>query len=371
MIEFSVSAINNYIKNLLANDINLRSIAIEGEVCAFKEPSKTGHLYFELKDEDSRIRCVFFNIYSKYDEIPFEEGDSVVLNGRVDVYIKFLELKEQLEKEGLFDITKRQIPLNPKNIGLITSPSGSALRDFIAVIKRRYPLANIFLYPVHVQGVETVNEVCRAINYFNTKELDVVVLTRGGGSYEELAVFNNEKIARKLAESIHPTVSAIGHEPDYLITDFVSDLRAATPTAAAEIITPDIYQDIYNLEDRFNLMINSYLYYLNDERKNLKAIENLINLKSPIKKIKNSKEQLVEKNRTLNQFMRLSILKYKNQLKDYSSQLIPFDTQKILDKGYTITVDEDGKLLSEKVNYNKGDKLKTIFDKGSLISEII
>lgn len=393
MIEFSVSAINNYIKNLLANDINLRSIAIEGEVCAFKEPSKNGHLYFELKDEDSRIRCVFFNIYSKYDEIPFEEGDSVVLNGRVDVYeksgqyqfiaseakvqglgdlyIKFLELKEQLEKEGLFDITKRQIPLNPKNIGLITSPSGSALRDFIAVIKRRYPLANIFLYPVHVQGVETVNEVCRAINYFNTKELDVVVLTRGGGSYEELAVFNNEKIARRLAETIHPTVSAIGHEPDYLITDFVADLRAATPTAAAEIITPDIYQDIYNLEDRFNLMINSYLYYLNDERKNLKAIENLINLKSPIKKIKNSKEQLVEKNRTLNQFMRLSILKYKNQLKDYSSQLIPFDTQKILDKGYTITVDEDGKLLSEKVNYNKGDKLKTIFDKGSLISEII
>lgn len=393
MIEFSVSAINNYIKNLLANDINLRSIAIEGEVCAFKEPSKNGHLYFELKDEDSRIRCVFFNIYSKYDEIPFEEGDSVVLNGRVDVYersgqyqfiaseakvqglgdlyIKFLELKEQLEKEGLFDITKRQIPLNPKNIGLITSPSGSALRDFIAVIKRRYPLANIFLYPVHVQGVETVNEVCRAINYFNTKELDVVVLTRGGGSYEELAVFNNEKISRKLAESIHPTVSAIGHEPDYLITDFVADLRAATPTAAAEIITPDIYQDIYNLEDRFNLMINSYLYYLNDERKNLKAIENLINIKSPIKKIRNSKEQLVEKNRTLNQYMRLSILKYKNQLKDYSSQLIPFDTQKILDKGYTITVDEDGKLLSEKVNYNKGDKLKTIFDKGSLISEII
>lgn len=393
MIEFSVSAINNYIKNILVNDINLRSIAIEGEVCAFKEPSKNGHLYFELKDEDSRIRCVFFNILSKYDEIPFEEGDSVILEGRIDVYeragqyqfivseakvqglgdlyIKFLQLKEQLEKEGLFDLTKRPLPLKPKNIGLITSPSGSALKDFISVIKRRYPLANIYLYPVHVQGVETVNEVCRAIDYFNSKDLDVVVLTRGGGSYEELAVFNNEKIARKLAESIHPTVSAIGHEPDFLITDFVADLRAATPTAAAELISPDIYQDIYNLEDKLELMINNYFIYFNDERKNLKALENIINLKSPIKKLKNNKAQLLEKNTTLNQSMRLMILKYKNQLKDYSSQLIPFDTQKLLKKGYTITVDENGKLLSEKSSYNKGDKLKTIFDKGSLISEII
>ena len=144
-----------------------------------------------------------------------------------------------------------------------------------------------------------------------------------------------------------------------------------TPTAAAELISPDIYQDIYNLQDRLELMINNYFIYFNDERKNLKALENIINLKSPIKKLKNSKVQLSEKNRTLNQSMRLMILKYKNQLKDYSSQLIPFDTQKLLKKGYTITVDDNGKLLSEKTNYNKGDKLKTIFDKGSLISEII
>lgn len=335
----------------------------------------------------------FFNILSKYEEIPFEEGDSVILEGRIDVYeragqyqfivseakvqglgdlyIRFLQLKEQLEKEGLFDVTKRPLPLEPKNIGLITSPSGSALKDFISVIKRRYPLANIYLYPVHVQGVETVNEVCRAIDYFNSKDLDVVVLTRGGGSYEELAVFNNEKIARKLAESIQPTVSAIGHEPDFLITDFVADLRAATPTAAAELISPDIYQDIYNLQDRLELMINNYFIYFNDERKNLRALENIINLKSPIKKLKNSKEQILEKNKTINQSMRLKILKYKNELKDYSSQLIPFDTQKLLKKGYTITVDENGELLSEKSSYNKGDKLKTIFEKGSLISEII
>ena len=393
MIEFSVSAINNYIKNILSSDINLKSVSLEGEVCAFKEPSKNGHLYFELKDEDARIRCVFFNITSKYTELPFKEGDNVVLDGRIDVYeksgqyqfiasnvkveglgdlyIKFLELKQSLEKEGLFELTKRQMPLYPKKIGLITSPTGAAIRDFTSVIKRRFPIASVFLYPVHVQGIETVNEVCRAIDCFNNLDMDIVVLTRGGGSYDELAVFNNEKIARKLAESIHPTVSAIGHEPDFLITDFVADLRAATPTAAAEVITPNLRDIIYSINDKIESNLNNIFKSIENERIVLNNYNRILNLKSPINQIHDGIEKINYLKSKLDQSFKLKLFAEKNSLNKLDSRLLPYNVNDILNRGYSITVDQNGDLISNAKSFNKGDKIKTIFNKGSIISEII
>lgn len=393
MIEFSVSAINSYIKNILTSDINLKSVSLEGEVCAFKDASKNGHLYFELKDEDSRIRCVFFNIFSKFSEVPFKEGDNVSLTGRIDVYeksgqyqfivtdvkisgvgdlyIKFLELKKRLSEEGLFDITKRELPLYPYKIGLITSPTGAAIRDFTAVIKRRFPIAKIYLYPVHVQGIETVNGVCNAINKFNKMDLDLVVLTRGGGSYDELAVFNNEKIARHLATSIHPTVSAIGHEPDYLITDFIADYRAATPTAAAEIITPDLYGINALMSERLNRNTNIILSKIENDKKTLDYYDRMINLKSPLKLIKNYKTDIENLEYRLINNSKLMILNEKNRLNNLKSKLIPYDVKNILDRGYSITVDENGELLLNMDSFNKGDKIKTIFNRGSILSEII
>lgn len=393
MIEFSVSAINNYIKNILSSDINLKSVSLEGEVCAFKEPSKNGHLYFELKDEDARIRCVFFNITSKYTELPFKEGDNVVLDGRIDVYeksgqyqfivsnvkveglgdlyIKFLELKQSLEKEGLFELTKRQMPLYPKKIGLITSPTGAAIRDFTSVIKRRFPIANVYLYPVHVQGIETVNEVCRAIDFFNNLDMDIVVLTRGGGSYDELAVFNNEKIARKLAESIHPTVSAIGHEPDFLITDFVADLRAATPTAAAEVITPNLRDIIYSINDKIESNLNNIFKSIENERIVLNNYNRILNLKSPINQIHDGIEKIYYLKSKLDQSFKLKLFAEKNSLNKLDSRLLPYNVNDILNRGYSITVDQNGDLISNAKSFNKGDKIKTIFNKGSIISGII
>lgn len=393
MIEFSVSAINNYIKNILSSDINLKSVSLEGEVCAFKEPSKNGHLYFELKDEDARIRCVFFNITSKYTELPFKEGDNVVLDGRIDVYeksgqyqfiasnvkveglgdlyIKFLELKQSLEKEGLFELTKRQMPLYPKKIGLITSPTGAAIRDFTSVIKRRFPIASVFLYPVHVQGIETVNEVCRAIDFFNNLDMDIVVLTRGGGSYDELAVFNNEKIARKLAESIHPTVSAIGHEPDFLITDFVADHRAATPTAAAEVITPNLRDIIYSINDKIESNLNNIFKSIENERIVLNNYNRILNLKSPINQIHDGIEKIYYLKSKLDQSFKLKLFEEKNSLNKLDSRLLPYNVNDILNRGYSITVDQNGDLISNAKSFNKGDKIKTIFNKGSIISEII
>ena len=393
MIEFSVSAINNYIKNILSSDINLKSVSLEGEVCPFKEPSKNGHLYFELKDEDARIRCVFFNITSKYTELPFKEGDNVVLDGRIDVYeksgqyqfiasnvkveglgdlyIKFLELKQSLEKEGLFELTKRQMSLYPKKIGLITSPTGAAIRDFTSVIKRRFPIASVFLYPVHVQGIETVNEVCRAIDCFNNLDMDIVVLTRGGGSYDELAVFNNEKIARKLAESIHPTVSAIGHEPDFLITDFVADLRAATPTAAAEVITPNLRDIIYSINDKIESNLNNIFKSIENERIVLNNYNRILNLKSPINQIHDGIEKINYLKSKLDQSFKLKLFAEKNSLNKLDSRLLPYNVNDILNRGYSITVDQNGDLISNAKSFNKGDKIKTIFNKGSIISEII
>lgn len=393
MIEFSVSEINSYIKNILSSDINLKSVSLEGEVCAFKDASKNGHLYFELKDEDSRIRCVFFNIFSKYTEIPFKEGDNVVLKGRIDVYeksgqyqfivsevkksgvgdlyLKFIELKNQLKEEGLFDVTKRQIPLYPYKIGLITSPTGAAIRDFTTVIKRRFPVAQIYLYPIHVQGIETVNGVCNAIDAFNEMDLDIVVLTRGGGSYDELAVFNNEKIARHLIKSIHPTVSAIGHEPDYLITDFVADMRASTPTAAAEIITSDLYALNDLLSNRLNGSINWILNRIESERNKLDQYERIVNLKSPKKLINDYKVNISNQEFKLINLYKLIIMKERNNLNTLKSKLIPYDIKNILDRGYSITVDKNGELLLNVEQFNKGDKIKTIFNKGSIVSEII
>lgn len=393
MIEFSVSEINSYIKNILSSDINLKSVSLEGEVCAFKDASKNGHLYFELKDEDSRIRCVFFNIFSKYTEIPFKEGDNVVLKGRIDVYeksgqyqfivsevkksgvgdlyLKFIELKNQLKEEGLFDVTKRQIPLYPYKIGLITSPTGAAIRDFTTVIRRRFPVAQIYLYPIHVQGIETVNGVCNAIDAFNDMDLDIVVLTRGGGSYDELAVFNNEKIARHLIKSIHPTVSAIGHEPDYLITDFVADMRASTPTAAAEIITPDLYALNDLLSERLNGSIKWILNRIESERNKIKQYERIVNLKSPQKLIDDYKTNINNQEFKLVNLYKLIIMNEKNNLNTLKSKLIPYDIKNILDRGYSITVDKNGELLLNVDKFNKGDKIKTIFNKGSIVSEII
>ncbi len=392
MLEFSVSGINNYIKRIITSDINLKSVQLEGEVCPFKEPSRGGHLYFELKDEDARIKCVLFNAVKQYAELPFKEGDHIILEGRIDLYekagtyqfivssvkveglgelyIKFLELKEKLDKEGLFEKTKRTLPERPNIVGIITSPTGAAINDFCAVIRRRFPTMELILYPVHVQGVETINEVCSAIDYFNKIEVDLVVLTRGGGSYEELAVFNNEKIARKLSESIHPTVSAIGHEPDYLITDFVADLRAATPTAAAELISPDLFAEFEQLNyDLTNSLykINNAIVYAGDELDNYKR---MLEYLSPFKKYNRLRDELnLIYNKISSEIFRI-VSNEKLSLIRLYKKIMPFDKDAILSKGYTITIGEDGRPISISNLVKEGKLLKTVYEGGKVISII-
>jgi exodeoxyribonuclease VII large subunit len=261
---FSVSELNGYIKRLMSVDPILNAVKVSGEIGNFKAHG-SGHAYFTLKDEDSRINCVMFSShFQRLNFIP-KDGERFELFGRVSVYEKngnyqlyvnemipdglgelhmqFVKLKNKLEKEGLFDEQlKKKLKSSPQKIAVITSPTGAAIQDVISVLKRRNPLLHILVIPANVQGDKTVGDVVTAFRSIEKMtDLDAVILTRGGGSYEELFVFNSELIARKIFECKFPVISAIGHEIDFTIADFVADLRAPTPSAAAELVTDDIW----------------------------------------------------------------------------------------------------------------------------------
>ncbi len=275
--EFSVSEINSYIKRLFDNDRALNAISVRGEISNLTY-HRTGHLYFTLKDEDSQIRAVMFRSSASSLKFMPENGMKVIVRGSVNVYsqsgnyqiyvtsiqpdgigalyMAYEQLKQNLDAEGLFsEEYKKEIPAYPKKIGVITSPTGAAVRDIINVTGRRFPLAEIYIYPSLVQGDGAEDNLIEAIDYFEASRLvDVIIIGRGGGSIEDLWAFNGEKLARRIFDSVTPIISAVGHETDFTICDFVADLRAPTPSAAAEIAVPDTRELLLRLSgfyDRF------------------------------------------------------------------------------------------------------------------------
>ena len=260
----TVSQLNNYIKTLFESDDVLCQIAVRGEISNFKNHYSTGHLYFSLKDSESLIRCVMFSSYASRLAFAPDNGMTVTLYGRVSLYprdgsyqiyvsnmipdgigdqhIAFEMLKRKLEAEGLFDQSrKKPLPKFPRSVGVVTSATGAAIRDILNVLSRRYPVAEVLIYPALVQGDGAANSVANGIKYFNKSNNppDVIIIGRGGGSGEDLGAFNDESLARTVAASDIPIISAVGHETDFAITDFVADLRAPTPSAAAELAVPD------------------------------------------------------------------------------------------------------------------------------------
>ena len=259
---FSVTELNNYIKNLFDGNRTLSAVTVKGEISNFKNHS-TGHLYFSLKDEEGQIRAVMFR--SKAMSLKFmpESGMRVIAHGSVTIYprdgsyqlyvnslqpdgigalyLAYEQLKDKLYQEGLFDEShKKPIPYAPQSVGVITSPTGAAVRDIINVISRRFPIATVYLYPALVQGEGAEESLISGLDYFEKSALaDVIILGRGGGSIEDLWAFNGERLARKIFAATTPIISAVGHETDFTIADFVSDLRAPTPSAAAELAVPD------------------------------------------------------------------------------------------------------------------------------------
>lgn len=262
----SVAALNLYVKSLLEGDEKLSYIAVKGEISNFKTHFASGHWYFTLKDSASAVKCVMFRGANSKVRFEVKDGTEVLVFGRVSLYekdgsfqlyaddmklsgsgdisLRFNLLKEKLEKEGLFDQSeKRKLPRFPKKIAVVTSIGGAAVRDILNILNRRYPLCEVLLCPVSVQGENAAREITDMLNkVYEQDGIDVIIIGRGGGSAEDLDAFNNEALARKVYESPVPIISAVGHETDFTICDFTADLRAPTPSAAAELAVPDIFE---------------------------------------------------------------------------------------------------------------------------------
>ena len=296
MKPLKVSEVNGYIKRIIAGDIVLSNLQVEGEISNFKH-HYSGHMYFSLKDDKSKIKCVMFKSDNENIGIKLEEGTKVTASGYVSVfdregdyqiYIRNIEtrgtgdlykayenLKNKLQKEGLFDEkNKKEIPFLPKKIGIVTSGTGAAIKDIVSIIRRRYPPCNLLIYPTLVQGINAPKELINGLNYLdNLEDVDLIIAGRGGGSIEELFAFNDEDLARTIYNLKKPIISAVGHESDYTIADFVADLRAPTPSAAAELAVPDMSFLYDNLNSKYRSLMNYYNKTIETVKNELRMVE--------------------------------------------------------------------------------------------------
>ena len=373
-----ISEVNSYIKRILTNDVILYNLKVKGEISNFKVHS-SGNVYLSLKDEKSKINCVIFK--SNYNKnLQLANGSKVVANGYIslyerdgtyqlyindieieglgNLYIEFNKLKDQLSKEGLFDNKyKRPIPTMPKSIGVITSQTGAVIRDIINVIRRRYPKVNIKLYPVNVQGPQSKYDICEGIKFFNRENnVDTIIVGRGGGSLEELWSFNEEMVAREVFNSKIPIISAVGHETDFTICDFVADMRAPTPSAAAEIATPNLLDLNYKLESiktRINkAVINQIHIDKNRVDYIFEKINNYLNLYTIKDKITQIDKIYDKINFEIENTMNIECEKLRNT-GTILHNLSPLAT---LDRGYSI-VHKEGNILNSVNEINLKENL--------------
>ena len=362
----SVSEVSNYLKKIIDNDFILMNLSVKGEISNLKYHS-SGHIYFSLKDEGSKINAIIFKDDALILNFRLEEGMSIRVKGRVSIYppsgnlqlyikeveeegegdlfVRFEKLKEKLKKEGYFnEENKKPIPLFPKRIGIITSKTGAAIRDIINVSRRRNSLVDLVLYPAQVQGE----------NAYKTKDVDVIILGRGGGSIEELWNFNEEDLAKEIFKCKIPIISAVGHETDFTISDFVSDLRAATLSQGAEIAVPleeDLYLNIKGAEEFLNREITSLLL---KEKEKVKSLEKILKLQSPKEKIVNSYIEVDNLKNRLESILLSKIHIEKEKLKGINNLLMASNPISLLNKGYAI-IEEDREIIKS-IEQLKNDK---------------
>lgn len=431
----SVTDVNRYIKDLFTVDGFLNNVTVKGEISNLKIHGR-GHLYFSLKDENSKINCVMFN-YAPKVSFELNDGMSVQVKGRVNVYEAsgsyqiyvdemtndgvgnlyqlFEELKKRLNNEGLFDEKhKQKLPRIPKKIGVITAPTGAAVKDIISTINKRYPLCEILIFPTLVQGDGAKENIVKMIEKANESDVDVIILGRGGGSIEDLWAFNEEIVARSIYNSKIPIVSAVGHEIDFTISDFVADLRAPTPTGAALMVVPDQYEILRYLDEykgRITNVINNKLKRNQEKLKhfaNSFIIKNIMSLYSPkeqkldilidklnssmTSKINNNTNKLnqillkikvvnptekidynIEKMKQLEKNLRnliCNIIKFKtNKLINLQTKIELLNPNNILNKGYSI-VKINNKIIKSTEEVKINDSLDIILKDGIINSEV-
>ena len=411
----SVSAITRYLKAKFDSDENLQTVFLKGEISNFKAHT-TGHFYFSLKDETSKINAIMFR--SNASKVLFKpvDGMKVLVSGRISVYeamgsyqiyvdemledgvgnlyVAFEQLKKKLQAEGLFDKEhKRKIPKIPKRVGIVTASTGAAIRDIMTTIKRRFPICETILFPTLVQGENAKDDIVRNIEKAQDYDLDVLIVGRGGGSIEDLWPFNEEVVARAIYKSKVPVISAVGHEVDFTIADFVADLRAPTPTAAAELAVPnmsDLKKHISQLSIRLNESIFKKVNYL---KLYLESVKNSYVIKSPMIMYENKRQSLDLMNEKLNNLMigkvdglkntvdklkKSYVLKspqllYKDKMievKNIIDKLELLNPLNILGRGYSITYLDD-KALKNVSNVKKDDVLSIRLSNGLIKSKVI
>ena len=389
----TVTDLNKYIKEKFDNDEALINIMVKGEISNFKN-HYTGHLYFTLKDENSIIKCVMFKNYAERLKFIPKDGTQVIVFGSVtvfekggnyqiyvkamkedglgDLYTKYEELKERLEKAGMFDMAhKKKIPMMPKIIGVLTSQTGSVIRDIINVSTRRNPNVYIRLLPVPVQGEGACNKIADAIRIMNEKNLsDVIIVARGGGSLEDLWPFNEEVVATAIYNSKIPVISAVGHETDFTIADFVADLRAPTPSAAAELAVPDIYDLKYKITTYRQRLKTSLKKKVELSRLRYEKTLNSRPFKEPTRNINDNYLKIDTYIKQLENKIKLI---YKEKESHYTKAITRLDTLsplKTLARGYCLA-ESNGKIIKKARDIKSGDELEIKFQDGSKKTKVV
>lgn len=434
----TVTALTKYIKRKFDYDPHLRDIYIKGEISNFKQHS-SGHMYFTLKDEKARISSVMFSSSNSSLLFKPENGMKVLVRGEVsvfeqsgnyqvyvremhvdgigDLFIAFQQLKEKLESENLFSATnKKSIPAYPTTIGVITSPTGAAVRDMLITLNRRYPMGNVILFPALVQGPQAPKSIVSAIQLANQYDgIDVLLIGRGGGSIEELWAFNDESVARAIYASDIPVISAVGHETDTTIADFVADIRAATPTAAAELAVPNYIElkkvivsisskittllshELKQKESALNRLDKSYAFrypeklyqqkveqldrilerldkekqrYYSNKIEKLQQLQNSLIKYHPEENVKNQFGKLVKQQKHLNRIMKTILQNNEQQFKNATSKLNVLNPLNIMERGYSIAFDDEQNVVKSKDQVKIGDSITVVVKDGRLLCEV-
>ncbi|OLS03942.1 exodeoxyribonuclease VII large subunit [Tissierella creatinophila] len=384
-----VSELNNYIKKIFSSDMILSNIQIEGEISNFKKHI-SGHLYFSLKDNNSLIKCVMFrgdalNIVSN-----LAEGQKIIAegyvsiyerNGEYQLYIKKIKdngvgelyeayenLKIKLENEGLFESRfKKELPFLPSNIGVVTSPTGAAVHDIINIINRRFPSCKITIYPSLVQGMNAPKEIIKALKFLDNNEaIDLIIVGRGGGSMEDLFCFNDEDLARCIFNLKTPIISAVGHETDFTIADFISDLRAPTPSAAAELAVPDVEHLSHNLNSLYYDLKNSFKKHLRYRENSINIIKGELKYNNPYLKLRNNRQDL-------DMLLKDFVSSTDNNINEKFKSLVSLENKLqllnpllALENGYGILTNKDGDIIRSVESLKLNDIINIKIKNGEL-----
>lgn len=395
MSVLTVSQLNNYISFKLNSDIKLKSVMIQGEISNFVNHFKSGHLYFSLKDSSSSIKAIMFSTSASKLKFTPKDGMSVTVCGNVQVferdgvyqlyvndmqpagigglYLAFEQLKGKLSEEGLFDEKyKKPLPELPKRIGIITSTTGAALQDILNILKRRYPIAEAIIFPAIVQGIQSEQSICDCIETSDNEMLDVLILARGGGSLEDLMSFNSEKVARAVFNARTPIISAIGHETDITISDFVADLRAPTPSAAAELVAPEIKNFFGVLEAYTNNFDNTIKKIINEKTSSFKKETEMLAHLSPKNMIFSKKNEVANVEKRIHNNYKIYLKQNESILNEKIALLNSLSPLNVLLRGYSL-VYKSGEIVTDAGMLEVGDNIKVRFSNSELsatVSEI-